>query len=121
MTTGLWISDAYKLLTLSAFRCEHSSICLSGMAPTLSFHAELKAPASAPVAEILRANCEPWSSQRGRLADFHRSDHPVRRAVQYLLPGDSQVGVNVRPRNPHLLGPFCIGPGMSPDLLFLNF
>ena len=63
-------------------------------------------------------NCEPWSSQRGRLADFHRPDHPVQRAVQYLLPGDSQVGVNVRPRSPHLLGPFYVGPGMYPRLTF---
>ena len=81
----------YRLLTLLAARCVHSSVCLSDMAPTLSFHAELKAPVSAPAANVLMASCKLWSSQRGRLADY-RSDHPVQCAVQYLLPSDSQVG-----------------------------
>ena len=58
----------YQLLTLFAFRCDHGSICLSDMAPTLPFHAELKAPVSAPAANVLMASCELWSSQRGRLA-----------------------------------------------------
>lgn len=83
----------YQLLTLLAFRCDHGSICLSDMAPTLPFHTELKAPVSAPAADVLMASCELWSSQRGRPASFHRSDHPVQCAAQYLLPGDSQVGV----------------------------